>query len=570
MANTLTILDYIVFGLLLLGSSFIGLYHGYKSRNTPQTTKEYLVASQSVSWFPLFVSLVASYLSAIALLGMPSEVYTYGVQYFVIILSYPIFVGLCVYLYAPIFRRIGVTSAFDYLEKRFSFGVRLMGSIMFIVEYVLYLAVVFYAPSLALKAVAGFPLPASLVSTAIVCNIYTAIGGMKGVIWTDVFQMGVMVSGLIVVIAIGSNEVGGIRNVFEIANKGGRLNLFNFDPDPTIRNTFWTLVFGGAFSAMPVYCVGQMQVQRFMAGKSWKDVRFALFMNIPGLFLVVSLCVLTGLVMYAVYAECDLREMKHVQSNDQILAYFLVNKLSNLKGVPGIFMASLFSGALSTASSGLNSLAAVTLEDIVKKIYPNLSEERMTTCTKIIAFSYGLLVLGCSFLVSKVGTMVLQIAYSIHGILGTPYLGIFAMGMLVPRASTFGAYVGGLFGFAVMMWLSIGAFIFPPDKGTLPVSISECSNSTNSTITYPHTPHEHPLAGVFSISYLWYAAIGTILTFVVGCIASLVSGGPDQPVAQELLFDYKKKLSLFYCEKRYRVNSMVLEEDRNEIELRTI
>lgn len=128
--------DYVVFALMLVISSSIGLYHGYKSSKKRASTDDYLLAGRSIGWFPLFVSLVASYLSAIALLGMPSEVYTYGIQYVVIMFSYPLIIAQCVFIYGPIFRRNHITSANEYLELRFSKFVRLLGSLMFILEYV--------------------------------------------------------------------------------------------------------------------------------------------------------------------------------------------------------------------------------------------------------------------------------------------------------------------------------------------------------------------------------------------------------------------------------------------------
>lgn len=565
-SNKLSVWDYSVFGVMLLGSSVIGLYHGFQSKRKRETSKEdYLLAGRSMGWFPLFVSLVASYLSAIALLGIPSEIYTYGGMYIVIMLSYPLFIIQCIFIYAPIFRRSKVTSANEYLEKRFHSAVRVIGAVLFILEYILYLAVVLYAPSLALKAVAGVPIEISLVTTAIVCTIYTAIGGMKGVIWTDVFQTFVILIGLVVVVIIGSNEVGGISEVFSIAKRGGRMEIFDFNPDPRIRNTFWSLVFGGMFSAMPVYCVGQMMVQRYMSAKSEKVVNIALILQVPGLIVIVGMCTLAGWVMYAVNEKCDLRNDGKIQSNDQILAYFLIDKLHHLKGVPGIFMASLFSGALSTASSGFNSLAAVTYEDIFKKCTnSNLSSDRVATIIKAIAFVYGLIILGAAFLVSSAGTMVLQMAYAIHGVIGAPYMGMFALGMLVPWSNTFGALMGCISGVGVTTWLAVGSFIFPPDKKVLPVSVEGCTsfNSTilnhNGTIHYNFKPHQDLFVSYYGLSYMWYAAVGLIVSFVWGCIFSalyryciVMDNGKTNP---DLLFNY----SGFWSTVKYRRESVKL------------
>ena len=108
----LTIWDYVIFGVMILASSAVGLYHGYQSNKKKQNSEsDYLLAGRNMTWFPLFISLVASYLSAIALLGVPSEIYTYGGKYIFIMLSYPLFIVQCIFIYAPIFRRNKVTSA---------------------------------------------------------------------------------------------------------------------------------------------------------------------------------------------------------------------------------------------------------------------------------------------------------------------------------------------------------------------------------------------------------------------------------------------------------------------------
>ena len=109
--NSLSVWDYVVFALMLLISSAIGLYHGYKSSKRQSSAKDYLLAGQSIGWFPLSLSLIATYLSAISLLGIPSEIYTYGAMYIVVIFSYPLYILQCVFIYAPIFRKNNITSA---------------------------------------------------------------------------------------------------------------------------------------------------------------------------------------------------------------------------------------------------------------------------------------------------------------------------------------------------------------------------------------------------------------------------------------------------------------------------
>ncbi|XP_066913221.1 sodium-coupled monocarboxylate transporter 1-like isoform X2 [Clytia hemisphaerica] len=567
--NAFSIADYCVFGGMLLISSVIGIYFAYGGKQ--KSTKEYLMAGRDMPWFPVFVSLLASYLSAITLLGVPSEIYTYGVQYIVLCFSYFILIGAGVIIFLPIFYKLQVVSSNEYLEKRFTPGVRSLGCCLVSLQYILYLAVVLYAPSLALEAVAGVPLTATIISTGLVCTFYTTLGGMKAVIWTDVFQAFVMVTGLIVVIIVGAVELDGFGEVFSRIQAGQRDRVFDFNPDPTTRNTFWTLSIGGAFTAMPVWTVCQPAVQRFQAARSLKESKKALGMNIIGLILIVLLCVMDGCVIYAVYSKCDIGKfgLGYVTSNDQVLPYFIIDKLKEYQGVPGLFTSCLFSGALSTASSGLNSIAAVLLEDVVKKVKPDINDAAATRMSKIIACALGFLVIGLSFLVSKFGTMVLQLAYSIFGIIGGPYLGLFCLGMLVPWSTWKGAYCGVVVGVSTTLWLAVGGIIYPPNKHAQMVDVRECQvykdyHNPNATmyeqlrndtkipsivqgngLAYPtleFNDHDISLASWYSMSYLWYAAIGVSFTFVTGCLVSLfckyVLKEEEEDVDEDLLFDY--------------------------------
>ncbi|XP_012565084.2 sodium-coupled monocarboxylate transporter 1 isoform X1 [Hydra vulgaris] len=549
--NTFSIPDYLVFAATLMISSIIGLYFACGGKQT--NTKEYLMAGREMHWFPLFVSLLASYLSGVTLLGVPSEIFTYGIQYIVLCLSYVFIVLISSTIFLPIFYKLQMVSSNEYLERRFTPGVRSLGCFLVMTQSILYLAVVLYAPSLALESVAGIPLTATIISTGLVCTFYTTLGGMKAVIWTDVFQAGIMVTGLVVVMVIGLIEIGGFSNLINIAKKGERMTLFDFNPDPTVRNTFWTLTIGGTFSGLSAWTVSQPTVQRFQAAKSIAEAKRALLMNMPGLIFIVLLCAMDGLIIYAVYHECNIgvNGIKAVKSNDQVLPYFIIHKMGHLKGVAGLFISCLFSGSLSTASSSLNSMAAIVLEDIVKKIKPGISEVASTFVSKTIACCLGLVVIGLALLVSLFDSMVLQLGYTISGIIGGPYLGLFFLGMMVPFSNTKGAYYGTFFGLSIMIWLSIGVKMYPPNTHEAVSYVYKCPgfNSTNATMDWQRgsgvirpvykVPNINPqLASWYSVSYLWFAAIGVSFTVAAGCLFSLIFK-EEKKVDDRLLFDYK-------------------------------
>jgi len=536
-----SVVDYVVFSVMLLISAAIGVWYGCGPGGKQETTKEYLLADKKMRIVPVAISLLVSYLSAITLLGVPSEIYTYGAQYYVLIISYLIICGVVAIIFVPMFRRIHITCANEYLERRFSLGIRMLGCVFFILEYTLYLFVVLYAPSLALEAVAGVPLPVSILTTGIVCTFYTSLGGLKAVIWTDVFQSVVMVGGLIAVVIVGSIEVGGMSEVWRINQEFGRLTFFDFNPDPKIRNTFWTLTIGGAFTAMPVWTVSQTAVQRFLSVPNTRAAKRVVWFNIPGLIFIVTLCCLDGLVIFAVYSGCDLMKDKKITSGDQVLPYFVINKLGHLKGLPGMFTACLYAGALSTASSALNAMALVILEDIIKKKMRDLSDADQAKICKFIALGFGVIVIGGAFVVQFVGTMVLQLAYSIFGIMGGPLLGIFLLGMFVRRANYKGAYAGTIIGACFTGWVFIGAQFYPPNKYPGKRSIQECPwfNATTSNssgiIENDWKPHSDGIADFYSISYLWFSGLSVFVAFMIGLIVSFATETKaDRAFADEL------------------------------------
>lgn len=222
-ASTFSTADYVVFVLLLVLSLIIGLYHAYRGWGR-HSIGQLLLADRKMGCLPVALSLLATFQSAVAILGVPSEIYRFGTQYWFLGCCY--FLGLLIpaHVFIPIFYRLHLTSAYEYLELRFNKAVRVCGTVTFIFQMVIYMGVVLYAPSLALNAVTGFDLWLSVLTLGIVCNIYTALGGLKAVIWTDVFQTLVMFLGQLAVIIVGSAKVGGLGHVWDVASQHGLIS----------------------------------------------------------------------------------------------------------------------------------------------------------------------------------------------------------------------------------------------------------------------------------------------------------------------------------------------------------
>ncbi|KAL2773704.1 sodium-dependent multivitamin transporter [Daubentonia madagascariensis] len=530
--STFSLVDYVVFILLLVLSLAIGLYHAYRGWGR-HTVGQLLMADRKMGCLPVALSLLATFQSAVAILGVPSEIYRFGTQYWFLGCSY--FLGLLIpaHIFIPIFYRLHLTSAYEYLELRFSKTVRVCGTVTFIFQMVIYMGVVLYAPSLALNAVTGFDLWLSVLTLGIVCTVYTALGGLKAVIWTDVFQTLVMFLGQLAVIIVGSAKVGGLGHVWAVASQHGRISGIELDLDPFVRHTFWTLAFGGVFMMLSLYGVNQAQVQRYLSSRTEKAAVLSCYAVFPCQQVVLCMGCLIGLVMFAYYQEYPMSTQQSQAAPDQFVLYFVMDLLKGLPGLPGLFVACLFSGSLSTISSAFNSLATVTMEDLIRPWFPEFSEARAIMLSRSLAFGYGLLCLGMAYISSQMGP-VLQAAISIFGMVGGPLLGLFCLGIFFPCANPLGAIVGLLAGLIMAFWIGIGSIVTSMGSGVAPSppngsSFSLPSNLTTATVTtlMPSTTLSKPtgLQRLYSLSYLWYSAHNSTTVIVVGLTISLLTGG---------------------------------------------
>ncbi|XP_032636013.1 sodium-dependent multivitamin transporter isoform X2 [Chelonoidis abingdonii] len=428
-----TVADYTVFVLLLVFSSAIGLFYAL-SGGRQRTVQEFLLANRSMSFLPVALSLLATFQSAVAILGVPAEIYRFGTEYWFLGCCY--FLGLLIpaHVFIPVFYRLHLTSTYEYLELRFNKAVRVCGTVTFIFQMVIYMGVVLYAPALALNAVTQFDLWGAVLTMGLVCTLYTTLGGLKAVIWTDVFQTLVMFAGQLAVIVVGTIKVGSMGRVWQLAADQGKISGIDLNPDPFERHTFWTLAIGGVFMMLSLYGVNQAQVQRYLSSRTEREAVLSCYAVFPCQQVVLCLSCLTGLVMFAYYQEHPLTAAQSQASSDQLVLYFVMDVLKDLPGLPGLFVACLFSGSLSTISSAFNSLATVTMEDLIHPYFPGLRESRATLLSKLLALSYGLLCLGMAYLSSMMGPM-LQAAISIFGMVGGPLLGLFCLGMFFPCAN---------------------------------------------------------------------------------------------------------------------------------------
>lgn len=181
-----------------------------------------------MNFFPIAASLIASHVSGITLMSIPAEMYAYGSQYIVMVVS-AVIVGIALtFVYLPVFYELQLTSSFEYLEMRFDTRVRRTASFIYAISIIIFVPIIVYVPALAFSQVSGINLHIITLVTSIICVFYTTVGGLKAVVWTDTLQFILMIGAVCCVITLGLSTTGGIRNVFEAAERGGRLVLFKY------------------------------------------------------------------------------------------------------------------------------------------------------------------------------------------------------------------------------------------------------------------------------------------------------------------------------------------------------
>ncbi|XP_077488578.1 sodium-coupled monocarboxylate transporter 1-like [Amblyomma americanum] len=516
------VLDYVVLVVFLLLSAGIGVFFAWHDRRS-NSNKQFLTGNKELGWLPVSMSMMASYLSSIGILGLPSEVFVHGSTLWMSVISTTGSILVAAFVFLPMYYKMDITSINEYLEKRFmSTAIRNIVSAVFILQTLIYLGVVLYGPSLALGSVTGLPVWASILLNGFVSTFYTAIGGIKAVVWTDVVQMVLIFASYIMVISSGVYHLGGFDNVWTIAANGGRLITTNYStslyPTYTTCNVLlaWTVIW------MTTYCATQTQVQRYCSMKSLRHARWAVLLNIPGVTCITLLSVISGVTLYAVYGNCDPRLTGDIDKADQLMPYIVQDLLRNYPGLSGLFVASVYSGSLSTLSSGYNALAAVTWHDFVQPRV-TMSEVGALRLTKAIAAAFGLLSISIAFLT---GTMesIIQATQSMAGALSGPLLAIFVLGIFFPCCKKKGALAGILVAISMSWWLALGSIVYPRNADDLPTSTAGCTtfNQTLTTGSFNSPPLPSGIFQFYHISFIWIGIFGFTVHMLVSLTVSLI------------------------------------------------
>ncbi|XP_050533540.1 putative sodium-dependent multivitamin transporter [Daktulosphaira vitifoliae] len=559
----LGITDYIVFGLMLMISSSIGIYYRFTG-GKQKTTQEYMLGNKNQSAIPVAFSLMASFMSAISLFGLSAENYSRGTQFAVINIGYLIGTPIIAYIFLPVFFKLGNLSVYEYLEKRFGSWTRITTSLAFSLQMILYMAIVLYAPALALEAVTGLSQDTSILLVGLVCVFYSTIGGIKAVIITDLFQAILMFASIYAVIGVAIYETGGVSEIWEIARKYDRIEFTNFNIDPTERHSFFSLVLGGMFTYVSLYAINQTQVQRYLTMKDYRTAVKSLWLSVPILSLLSLSTCLSGLAIYSKYYNCDPIKAGRISKEDQLMTLYVLDTMGNIPGLTGLFVAGIFSSGLSSVSPVLNSLAAVTMEDYIKPLTrTEISDKKKVYSMKLLVILYGSICILLAFLAKYFGS-ILQTSLTIFGVVGGPVLAVFTLGVLVPYVNQKGSMMGLITGLIFSFVLGFGG-PKPPTKN-LPTYTNSCLvlnntfSSINGSSLFINKEPEDGYLYLYRISYMYYIVLGFAATLLVGMIVSAIFRDPNNFIEPELFAPFVAK--------QLRKRGMFFKQDSVKMELR--
>nr|XP_039254641.1 sodium-coupled monocarboxylate transporter 1-like [Styela clava] len=541
--------DFVIFGAMLLISTIIGIFFAVRDRSN-NSTDNYYFAGRKANPIPVALSLIVSFVSAIAVIGLPVEVYLHGTTFAWNTIAQLIATIIAILYYIPVYHRLRLKSVYEYLELRFHVSVRKVASLLAMLNLILYLGVVIYMPSLTLSAVTPLSLYWAIALTSVICTFYTAVGGMKAVIWTDVFQSGIMMAGMLSVFIQGVITLGGIEPLREAADRGGRSNFLTFTFDPRTRSTFWTVAFGLGLNACFETGCNQVYIQRYLSCKTVKTARIALLLTLAPGFFFTLISVANGLVMYAFFEGCDPHKAGIVEKVDQIIPRLALQIFQHAPGMAGLFVSAAYCGTLSSVSSGVNALSALTMMDFISPFFPNMSPRIKVWLSKGLTLCFGLLVMALAYIISFSDANIIEIVVSISGFIGGPMIGIFTMGLFFPWINYLGALVGLILGWAAATWVGLTAMYVTQYEGSnkqLQISIDNCTalptsaTDMNMTTTYM-TPTTTSFEGsgynftttesynprinttFYSMSPFLYGVWGFLVTVFFGHVISLISG----------------------------------------------
>ncbi|MCP4849194.1 MAG: sodium/solute symporter [Verrucomicrobiaceae bacterium] len=465
--------NYIVLGLYLLLMVGVGVYFARRSKGTD----DFFRGGKRMVWWAAGCSIFATMLSSLTFTGLPSKAYAQNWVYFIANMTIPVVAFVAVYVALPFYRRIDATSAYEYLEKRFSPPVRMLGSGFFTLFHVFRMAVVMSLTGLALAAATPLSPGWSVVLMGFLSILYCTMGGISAVIWTDTIQTVVLLGGAVIAFFLLIAGVdGGFEGFMTKAGEADKFRMANFNWDiASTQVAIWVIILGALAQNVSGYTADQAVVQRYMTTPDRKMAARSIWTN--AVLSVVASILFFGLgsALFAFY-QSNPSSLDPTMTTDQVFPLFIAREMP--VGLAGLIVAGIFAAAQSTVSTSMNSTATTLVTDFLKPMNYHDPEgddsdlkylktaRKLTVVMGVLGTAFGLVFINPD--IKSLFDEFIKIVGLIMGMLG----GLFLLGVLSRRANATGALIGCAGGVAVVFWVwkgtEVAAYFYPF------VSVSSC------------------------------------------------------------------------------------------------
>jgi len=505
---TFGVVNWMVVALYLLGMVAVG--YCFMKREAASSTEAYFRGGQKIPFWVAGLSIFATMLSAITFMAVPGAAYATNWNGYIGQWPILLIVPLVVMFYLPFYRRLNVTTAYEYLEMRFNLATRVIGSTTFMLFHVGRIAIVLYLPALALSSVTNIDIFGAIAVIGILCVIYTVMGGIEAVVWTDAIQALVLIGGALLCFGLVVSQVeGGLGTIGAAMSEQGKGITASWDfEDLSIgegSTSGFVLFVAFMLANLPSYTSGQDVVQRYVTTSSEKEAAKSLWMNIGMVLVATALFFALGTALYVFYqSKPDLMDPA-LPANDSVLPFFIIQNLP--VGVAGLIIAGVFAAAQSTISSSLNSVATAFVTDVYGRIWkPESSDQDRLAVAKRVVVILGLVGIAVSGYLAMIKTDEVFMLFN-------RFIG-FALGPL-----------GGLF--------ALGIFSkWPNGRAGLLALLSGVG-----TVIVVYFLNE---ASVIDVMPLLYGAVGFVMTLVVGILLGTVLRAREDDLVGLTIWTQKK------------------------------
>jgi SSS family solute:Na+ symporter len=450
-------LDLIVFFVYMIGVTAFGSSFYRKNKSSAAFT----LGNSAIPGWVVTMSIFATFVSSISFLALPGNAFQSNWNAFVFSLSIPVASYMAVKFFVPLYRKANSPSAYAYLETRFGPWARVYASACYLLTQIMRMGTILYLLALPVNAMFGWNIVIIIVVTGLAVMIYSLLGGIQAVVWTDAIQGIVMISGALLCLGyILFSMPEGPGQMVEIASEHNKFSLGSFGLSLK-ESTFWVVLVYGIFINLNNYGIDQNYVQRYMASKSDREAkRSALFGGL--LYIPVSLVFfLIGTSLYSYYtAQPDLlpTELAGAEMSDRVFPFFIVNNLP--AGFTGLLIASIFAAGMSTISTSINSGSTVILTDYYKRFTKKVVTDKDSMKVLYIS-SLTFSIIGIIIGVAMINVQsALDAWWKLASVFSGGMLGLFLLGAFVKVVNVKAAIIGVILGLIAILWLSLSPMIF--------------------------------------------------------------------------------------------------------------